>query len=522
MKSMLERFRSVLPSRNLWILAFLVMVLLYILPIWLFKYFPSQDGPCHIYNSFILRHYNNPEYEFSEIYGIRKSLIPNWASSAIMMLLMYLVPPLIAEKILLTGYIILMAGSMLYLLNVAERGRTPLVFLGFPFIYYRLLLIGFYNYSLSVAMFILCLGYWWKHFDSFNVKNTIVLGFLLILLYFCHPVGIVVALLSIAGLALSHLLPRLARWKQTVLSLLSMFPAIGLVIYYLAMPLHRGVSSGGRWSLSSLLRFFIRTDTLAYYSQSQVVLARSVAVIFGVLFLYTLVRDHVLTREWRFALRLRRKDFLLLLGFALFALYLLAPNRTYGGSAITERLSFLPFLIIIPWLSWDMPKIARGVLGAAIMLLAAIYLIHGSYYHMTLSRQVEVYVSGYDAVEKNKVVMPLTFNNRAGAWKVGVLHHAAAHYGYERGSIDVFNYEAGLTNYFPTYFKPGLHRPPSRLEGKPKEVDIHEYAESIDYIIAWRLPAGGEVEASILGDYELVRHNGDLKIFGRKRMDKTL
>ena len=96
-----------------------------------------------------------------------------------MMLLMYLVPPLIAEKVLLTGYIVLMAASMLYLLNAVEDGRTPLVFIGFPFIYNYLLLMGFYNFSLSVALLMLVMGYWWKHFDTFGKKNMIVLGLLL-------------------------------------------------------------------------------------------------------------------------------------------------------------------------------------------------------------------------------------------------------------------------------------------------------------------------------------------------------
>ena len=135
MRKISEYCRSRLPSVNPWTLAFLLLVMLYILPIWIFKYFPSQDGPCHIYNSFILKHYNDPEYRFSEFYEIRKSPIPNWASHASMMLLMYLVPPLIAEKLLLTGYIVLMAVSMLYLLDAVEGRRTPLVFIGFPFIY---------------------------------------------------------------------------------------------------------------------------------------------------------------------------------------------------------------------------------------------------------------------------------------------------------------------------------------------------------------------------------------------------
>ena len=141
MKKILDR--PWLSSVNPWTLVFLLLVFLYILPIWVFKYFPTQDGASHIENAFILRHYNDPEYVFNEFYEIRKSPIPNWTSHVFMMLFMYLVPPLIAEKLFLTGYIVLMAGGMLYLLNAVERGRTPLVFIGFPFIYNLLLQKGF-------------------------------------------------------------------------------------------------------------------------------------------------------------------------------------------------------------------------------------------------------------------------------------------------------------------------------------------------------------------------------------------
>ena len=90
-RKILEYSRCRLLPVDPWTLTFILLVVFYILPIWVFKYFPSQDGPCHIYNSFILKHYNDPEYNFNEFFEIRKSPVPNWASHASMMLLMYIV-----------------------------------------------------------------------------------------------------------------------------------------------------------------------------------------------------------------------------------------------------------------------------------------------------------------------------------------------------------------------------------------------------------------------------------------------
>jgi hypothetical protein len=542
-------------------LAFLFLILVYVLPIWVFKYFPSQDGPCHIYNSFILRHYNDPEYVFNQFYDVRKAPIPNWASHASMMLLMYLVPPLIAEKLLLTGYIVLMAVAMRYLVNAVEGDRTPLVFLGFPFIYNYLFLMGFYNFSLGVALFMLSVGYWWRHFNIFDVKRAAVLGSLLVVVYFCHPVPLVLAVLSIVPVGIlmrsvvpnetasksprpplqggetgfAHgsrlpkmissettipmsLPPRFARWKQALVSSLCTLPSLGLLLYYVQT---RGTErSPGSWTLAQLWEYFIRNESLAYHSESQIVFGWLVTGAFAILFLYTLIRDHFFTKEWRFGLRVRRRDFLLLLCIAFFVIYLRAPDGMSGGGFIKTRMALFPFLIVIPWLSWDMPRIGRGVVGGALALLSVAYITQVSYYHKIMNDDIKVYVSGYDAVERNKVILPLGFDYMGKSWRIGIFTHTPGYYGYETGCINLINYEAS-TDYFPTVFKPDFHRPPLEMvHVKQTEIDFAEYKDDIDYVLTWALEPGSDVESRILEYYSLIKHNGNLKIFRRISTEK--
>jgi hypothetical protein len=521
----LEYLRSRLSSVDLWLLIFGFVVFLYVLPIWVFKYFPSQDGPCHIYNSFILRHYNDSNYRFDQFYEINKRLIPNWTSHAFMMLLMYIIPPLIAEKILLTVYIILMAVGMLYLLNAVGKDRTPLVFIGLPLIYNYLLLMGFYNFVISVALFIISIGYWYKHFQTFNVKNTVILAILLVILYFCHAVSLALAIFSIVVMAILSLisskdkqelvkgfLSRI-RWKQVLLSFISMLPAIGLLLYYTK---GNSVSDPGGWTLKQLWQYFIRNESLSYYNQSQIIFGKLVTGAFISLFFYTLIRDHLFTKEWKFGLRIEKKDLFLLLCIAFFVIYLKAPDGMSGGGFIKTRMSLFPFLIIIPWLSWNMPKVAKGIIGTALIILSVAYIVHASYYHRMLSDDMKVYTSGYDVVEKNKVVMPLAFNSAGRCLRIGMFLHSVGHYGYETGCIEMDNYEA-TTDYFPTFYKPSLHRPDTGIiEGKPGEVDFAEYAKDIDYIITWALESKSDAEAKIMKYYSLIKQNGDLKVFVRK------
>jgi len=516
MKSVLSHFRSRLLSANPWTLAIIFLTVIYILPIWIFKYFPSQDGPSHIYNSFILKHYNDPDYAFNQFYDIRKSPVPNWASHIFITFFMYLVPPLIAEKLLLTGYIILMATGMLYLLNAVDGRRKPLVFIGFPFIYNYILLMGFYNFSLGVGMFMFVLGYWWKNFDTFNARNMVILGLLLVMLYFCHLVPLSLAMLFIATVAVINFPFKITRWRQTLFSLLCMLPSAGLTYYYTGT---RGTERAGVWAWARLWQYFIRNESLAYHSESQLIFGKMVTGAFVVLFFYTLIRDHLLTKEWRFGLRLHGKDFFLLLCAVFFVIYVKAPDGMSGGGFIKMRMSLFPFLIIIPWLSWDMPKIAERIVGVALMLLAIAYITHVSYYHKIINDDIQVYNSGYDAVEKNKVLLPLAGNYIGKSWRIGVYVHTPAYYGYESGCINLINYEAD-TSYFPTIFKPDFHRPTiaevAQLHGAQTVIDLATYLDDIDYILTWVLVPESDLEAKILKYYELVKHNGDLKIFRRR------
>jgi len=505
--------RFKLLSARPWFWVFLILVLIYILPIWVFKYFPSQDGPSHIYNSFILKHYHDSEYVFDKFYEIRKSPVPNWASYFIMVPLMYVVPPLIAEKILLTIYIALMALSMLYLVNSVEGGRTPLAFLCLPFIYNYLFLMGFYNYSLSVALLILVMGYWWKHYHSFGLKNMVILGLLLIALYFCHLVCLVLAMLSIALISIINLLPRFKKWKQTLLCLLCMLPAGGLTYYYTST---RGTVHSGSWTFGRMWQYFIRNESLAYHSESQLTIAWFITGAFLVLFFYTFIRDRFITRDWHFGLRVHMKDFLLILCVAFFIIYLKAPDGMSGGGFIKTRLSFLPFLIIIPWLSWDMPKVARAIVGIVLVTLAFIYIVRVGYYHRSLNEEIKEYNSGYDSVERNKVLLPLGFDYIGGSWRIGIFTHTPAYYGYERGCINLINYEAG-TDYFTTFFKPEFNRPTiGEVHTQQTLIDFAKYKDNIDYILTWAMTPESGVEPRILDYYSLVKENGRLKIFKRK------
>jgi hypothetical protein len=49
----------------------LALIIMHLIPIWAFKYFPSQDGPAHINNANILHEYHDRSV-FREYYNLNK------------------------------------------------------------------------------------------------------------------------------------------------------------------------------------------------------------------------------------------------------------------------------------------------------------------------------------------------------------------------------------------------------------------------------------------------------------------
>ena len=136
------------------------LIILHILPIWVFRYFPSQDGPAHVYNAYVLNSMPSTESVLlRDYYQVNLALFPNWISHLVLAGLMYIVPPLIAEKILLSLIIGLLPISFFYFLNYSTNRTNREInfnlygFFGFLFSYHYLLHMGFYSFSISVPVF---------------------------------------------------------------------------------------------------------------------------------------------------------------------------------------------------------------------------------------------------------------------------------------------------------------------------------------------------------------------------------
>lgn len=522
-------------SKSTWLLGALIIA--YLLPIWLFPYFPTQDGVSHVYNSQILTEYRNPDYEFRAYYEINGYPFPNWLSHFALAMLMFVFPPLIAEKVFLSLYVILFPLAIRYFLNAAhgykpenltkEPGRHSLVILSFTFIYNYLLLMGFYNFAVSVPLFFLTLGYWYRHRDALNVKCAVLLNLLIVITYFAHLISYAFSLFSIALLSVLHFYhiseqgEPAYRFKRTLRPVLrtglSVLPAALLLLVYLPTSdlLAGEPPEFGLGRVGELLDNLLGLKVLIAFNEAQGLIAYAVVAILIFLAVWTLWENRK-TPPMN-----ARSAFFILFG-VLFGLYLILPNSIGPGGWVNDRLAILATLTLFAWFRESDKQRWRRVFTGIVTLLALVNVLYIGVLCKNLNAELREFNAFVGKVEKNSVILPLHFEPRGSSLKVGIFVNAANYYCLDNGGINLGNYEVQF-DYFPVRFNADFETPIPEKEWvqivhwQPEEIDLCGYADNVDYLLLWGTPDEPVVAAAIEACYTLIAAEGKLKLFRGSR-----
>jgi hypothetical protein len=513
---------------------FLALVLVHLIPLWAFGYFPSQDGPAHLGNAAIIRDYHDPaSTAFRAYYVFNQRFTPNWAGHLVLAGLMSLMPPGIAEKAFVSGYVILLPVAIRYAVLAARPDAGFLAVLGFPFVYNYLLHMGFYTFSYSLAMFFFVTGYWLRHRERCGVREMVVLAILSILLYFCHIVSAVAVLLELLVMAVWLLLPEFVgmvhrrRFDPGALRsalpalrpLGGLVPALLLAGLFLVQSTQRHVSWEDKPPLKTVVADLLSLHALVSYEQREVWIARAVAGLFLAIIVYLLLSGR-LARQLTFWN-----------GFALVAVVyalvvLVGPSSIGAGSYIHDRMNLYPFLVLIIWFAGhSYGRIARRSIQTLAVGMAGVLLVLHSLKYAELSDYISEYLSGSSYIEPNTTLLPISFSQRgdvAGpgplSSRIDVFLNVAGRIAAERHVVDLGNYEAAQTPFFPIRFRPGLN-PAEQLHYAPVDsasgditavpTDLLSYPQRtggrIDYVLVWGLRAQDRslaIPRRILGQLE--------------------
>jgi hypothetical protein len=316
---------------------------------WLVPHFTTQDGPSHVYSATVLRdlmlHHKTSVY--SALYTVQRHVLPNWTSTVVLAAGGAVAGAQHDEQLFIGLAFLIGFLAWCYArrsLAPAESRFTPVA----NFVYQTWFLwIGFFNFYLGMALLPLAIGWYACREGRLTPRRAAVLALLLLALFATHLIGAAVAMVVVLATAFwVHIavplvrgenpgrrrLPTPDRLRQFGWALLAAAPVVVLMGMFAAhapaavkfdsqiawawrqFPMHIFLTAGGEAGQRLLW------EVLLGYAGLAVVLFKK--------------------QEWASA-----KGGLVLATLLIFAVYLLVPDRGFGGSEAKIRFSWAVFVL---------------------------------------------------------------------------------------------------------------------------------------------------------------------------------
>jgi len=499
---------------------FLFLVLLNLVPIWLVRYLPTQDGPIHLSIANVLLHYGDPAASvFREYYDLNLILHPNWIAYFILLPLLSLFSPAVAEKLFVSFYVVLFPLSFWYLVRAIKGASLRPPFLIVPFILNYTLLMGFYNFTTSFITLFLTLGYWFRHRTSFTPFRFLAFSSLSLLLCLSHLFSFLAALAIIFIMTpllireeSSHATGRtvLQRIRDSyATTLVAFLPGLSLTVQYLVQQgLSPDIIKAVGWRLQGL------AGIGAILALDKLTILTGAAMAFVLLVLGArAIHQKVRTKEWD------ARDGPLLLALLFVGIYMVGPDALAHGGFILHRLNLLSCILVLLWLELQpaSPGFWRGTVVGTVVITIALVGIQSRKF-LELGRHYDEYLSASAHIEPNSTVLPLMswddslHPTKADplAWRIHPFLHAAAYISAERHVIALENFQAKET-YFPIKYHPSTN--PYTYLARPHQ-DFLNYPRQtrgvINYILLWDPEAATVDRAYVQELEERIRKQYDL------------
>ncbi len=500
------------PSQSIKYLFAVSLLAVHLLPVWMVTYFPSQDGPSHIYNAQVFKIYHHHHnFRIRDVYQLNWSPFPNWSGHLLMALLMYVFPPLICEKIILSLCVLGLPLSMLYFLHSIDKRKILFALVGLVYSYHYLLMMGFYNFSLSIPIFFSTLGYWWKHFSKLTFKRLLIFYTLLTLTYFSHFQSFLLLVISISVLASFRSLLWPERWSALIFGrLLTLLRFVGYILpfYVVSLTYYLTKTSGygkNYRKLAWLNEYFFNLKSLVYFREDHIWIGRLLFGLLFFLFFLTLwqrvksIAKHFLEQS-RFSLQLTDSFFVIFILFTI--IYYISPNNIQsGGGWINDRVHIYLVLLLLPFLTVTLHRYLKNIVVVILVGLSLWHLSYTIYDNLALSREISEMTKSVGLIKENKtVVLYLDKPGQKFSESLGEIEyvkpflHVGSYYCLNNKVALLRNYEAAF-DYFPVNYR---YQMSSRPYSGPKT----SYPRPADYVLAWRMTKQGidNLERVVLGD----------------------
>lgn len=469
-----------------------------LLPILAFKFFPTVDGPAHLYNSRLMIELlgNN---NLLHNYFIFNQIGPNWLGHIILGIFLLKFPAYIAEKCILLIYFIGFPVSFRALIKTKSNTNKTLIYFVFPFTYSFLLYYGFYNFHIGLVFFFCALYFWVKYNNEFTIKRALFLLILTTLMCLSHLFVFVVYIFVAAiintkelkSLFISNRTIKLKFLKDLIYKFISISVGLFMLIkFILANNITHSTSIYIK--ISSLLKWIMQIQPAKgiLYAREDIftkwILISFILIISYLLFIKT--KRFILAKRKEIFLTSRKTEtnfWFLISCVLLVSLFIIPDSKSGAFGFMSSRILLFFFLFLIVWLSTIKIPLWLNIIIFVIINYVNIALLN-IYYNTTKDNNIIVNEINQASlkIEPYKTVLPIRNNDY---WLYG---HISNYLGVDKPMVILENYEASL-NYFPLKWNkneiPNLYFGETSLpidcifwvSNMNNDVDI------IDYIFVW-------------------------------------
>jgi hypothetical protein len=428
------------------------------------KFYPSMDGPSHLYNSKLIAHLlKGDSPAINEFYTLNKMIIPNWTSHFILSLFNLFLPAWVAEKILLVFYLCGISISFRLLIKQLCPDNPAMSLFIIPFAYSFLFYLGFYNYCLSFVFLFFTLFYWLKNAATSQPLKYVWLFVLLMGTYFSAVLTFSVLVFCLGLLIMAGAIERYSAGlqltllsrktvKELLLLLAISLPGLVLSAFFIHSTHLSGSNNG--YTTGDLIKWLndVRCIIVYEYPREEKWTAQFLHVIIVVfsISLFTRFRDRDFRFEWRM---LCKSDLFIIPLLLVLFLYFKVPNDANAGM-MSDRFCLLVYMFLIVWISSQyLPyRVSQWVVGLIIFFQIGLLFNRHNGMIRDLNKDAGVIYNASKYMEENSIVLPVNLSDN---W---IETHFSSYLGIDKPLVILENYEATV-GWFPVRWNdPALPR----------------------------------------------------------------
>lgn len=471
--------------------------------IWWPHYYVTGDGPCHTYNATVLHDLWNGHNTafYNRFYTVLYDPNPNWLSHILLNLPMYLFSGPVSEKLYLTLYAALLISGFYSLIKRVSGTSSYWITVVFLFVFHHTLAKGFYNFSLSTALFFWMVHAWLQFAEKKNTVNTLVFFLFSGLTFFTQLLPFVFGAVTCFGLIVSY---SLSRSKAMTQSRFSYFIQNSITLGILVAPflalMYWFTNKEGGANIQLHHHLYRLVELVQFkYAVNAAEGETFFAAVSGIVLTALLLTSIIFRIKYKQAVN-KYDGFFYSLLFILFVYLFFPEDFMHRAILISMRAQLFLLSLAGICIAYTLPQQIKNA-GGWILFTCFVALSVARFSYMSkASDAAEDYNSVSPYIKPYSIVLPLDFapegrdeHNQPIANHNYIFTHALHYTGCEKPLILLDNYEANA-GYFPLQWvynvNPYTHLSRNEgLEAQPPGIDIAAYTQAsgiaIDYIVLW-------------------------------------